>query len=99
MQATETTVGSVDANADPRPPYPLRKDIQVIKEAVPIATAANDLGADLRPSGEDLRGKGVCHGGANETALLVESDQGRYYCFRCSHGGDVVDLCQAVEGG
>jgi DNA primase len=80
-------------------PYALGKSIAAIKQAISIATAANDLGADLRPSGEDFRGKGICHGGANETALLVEPDRGRWYCFRCSEGGDVLDLYIAVEGG
>jgi DNA primase len=79
--------------------YGLRRAIETIKEAVPIATAANDLGAELRPSGEELRGKGVCHGGGNETALLVVPDRRRWHCFRCNEGGDVIDLCRAVEGG
>ncbi len=87
------------APAEPRPPYILRRAIPTIKDALDIATVANDYGAELRPSGEDLRGKGVCHGGSNETALLVEPDRGRWWCFRCNEGGDVLDLCRAVEGG
>ncbi|MDP8951142.1 MAG: CHC2 zinc finger domain-containing protein [Actinomycetota bacterium] len=87
------------AAAEPRQPYGLRKAIEAIKEAVPVETVANDFGAGLKPSGEDLRGKGICHGGSNESALLVEPDRGRWYCFRCNEGGDVIDLCQTVEGG
>lgn len=87
------------AGAESRPPYMLKRAIAKLKEEIPVGALANDYGAELKPSGEDLRGKGVCHGGDNETALLVEPDAGRYYCFRCNEGGDVIDLARAVEGG
>jgi DNA primase len=98
MQAIETTVGSVDANADPRPPYPLRKGIQVIKEAVPVESYAATL-TDLRPSGTSLRGRCPVHRGDNAGAFLVDPDERRWTCFACGERGDVLDLYVAAEGG
>ncbi|MDP8951046.1 MAG: hypothetical protein M3N18_02215 [Actinomycetota bacterium] len=64
----------------------------------PIEDLANDLGAELKPSGEDRRGKGICHGGRNETALLVEPDRERWQCFACGGWGDRLDLWQTAKG-
>jgi DNA primase len=63
-----------------------------------MVAAANDLGADLEPSGEDYRGKDVCYGGDNPTALLVQPEKCRYWCFRCNEGGDLLDLRQDAKG-
>ena len=79
-------------------PYMLRKAIAAIKEAVPVETYAATL-TELRPSGTSLRGRCPVHGGDNEGALLVDPGQRRWHCFRCNEGGDVIDLCRAVEGG
>lgn len=78
--------------------YMIRRAIDAIKGAVPIETYAATL-TDLRPSGGSLRGRCPIHAGDNQGAFLVDSDQRRWYCFRCSTGGDVIDLCRAVEGG
>ena len=83
---------------EPRPPYTLRRAIQAIKDAVPIETYTATL-TELRPSGSSLRGRCPVHGGDNEGAFLVDPDQRRWHCFRCSTGGDIVDLCRAVDGG
>jgi DNA primase len=78
--------------------YGVRRAIRVLKDAVPIETYAATLSA-LRPSGGSLRGRCPVHKGDNEGAFLVDPDQRRWHCFRCSTGGDLIDLCQAVEGG
>ena len=74
------------------------KAIETIKEAVPVEPYAATL-TELRPSGTSLRGRCPVHGGDNEGALLVDPGQRRWHCFRCNEGGDVIDLCRAVEGG
>ena len=83
---------------EPRPPYMLRRGITEIKAAVPIETYAATV-TDLRPSGTTLRGRCPIHHGENEGAFMVDPDSRRWHCFRCNEGGDVIDLCRAVEGG
>ncbi len=92
MSAATTTA------TEPRPPYMLRRAIETIKGAVPVETYAAAL-TELRPSGSSLRGRCPIHKGDNEGALLVDPGQRRWHCFRCNEGGDVIDLCRAVEGG
>ncbi|MDP8899631.1 MAG: CHC2 zinc finger domain-containing protein [Actinomycetota bacterium] len=94
------------AATEPRPPtdsfehrYGFKMLLQdVTAQIPPLEGVANDLGAELRPSGEDLRGKGVCHAGDNQSALLVEPDRQRWWCFRCDAGGDLLDLWMAAKG-
>ena len=76
----------------------LRRGITEIKAAVPIETYAATV-TDLRPSGTTLRGRCPIHHGENEGAFMVDPDSRRWHCFRCNEGGDVIDLCRAVEGG
>jgi DNA primase len=76
--------------------------IEIVKEAVPIEEYAATL-TELH------RGRGRCpiHGGDNDQAFAVypdssagpEAKPGRWHCYRCDEGGDVVDLAAAVEGG
>jgi DNA primase len=67
--------------------------IEIVKEAVPIEEYAATL-TELH------RGRGRCpiHGGDNDQAFAVYPP-GRWHCYRCDEGGDVVDLAAAVEGG
>jgi DNA primase len=52
---------------------------------------------ELRFGGQSLRGRCPIHGGENRSAFAVFPDTQRWRCFRCDEGGDVLDLCQAVE--
>ncbi len=79
-------------------PYGFRKLLEDVKTQVPIATVADDLGAGLRRNGKGFRGRGVDHGGENPTSLLVKPDEGRWHCFRCSEGGDLLDLWMKAKG-
>ena len=79
-------------------PYGFRKLLEATKAAVPVERLADDLGAGLDGHGDHLRGKGVCHDGSNPTALAVYPAKARWYCYRCSTGGDVLDLHQHVTG-
>jgi DNA primase len=94
----EVYASETQATTDGALPYTLRKAIGAIKEAVPVETYAATL-TELRPSGDSLRGRCPVHKGDNEGAFLVDPDRRRWHCFRCAEGGDVIDLCQAVEGG
>src|SRR5215217_7544671 len=80
------------------PPLTMFKKAMVtIKEAVRIEDYASEL-TDLFRSTESLRGICPIHGGENRSSFAVYPDRGRWYCFRCDEGGDVLDLCQRVEG-
>src|SRR4051794_9390537 len=92
MSLTDTT-----ANTE-RPAYGLRKAIEAVKDAVPVETYAADL-TELRKSGNSLRGWCPAHAGSNPDSFAVYPEERRWYCYRCNRGGDVVDLCQAIEGG
>ena len=80
------------------PPLTMFKKAMVtIKEAVRIEDYASEL-TDLFRSTESLRGICPIHGGENRSSFAVYPDRGRWYCFRCDEGGDVLDLCRRVEG-
>lgn len=51
----------------------------------------------LRGLGAQVRGKratGICHNGTTPGVISFDDDKGVWYCHRCAHGGDVVDLIQ-----
>ena len=95
--SAEFTAKVPDA-AEPRPPYMLRKAIEAVKAAVRIEDYAGTATA-LRFAGNTLRGRCPVHKGGNPEAFAVYPSEGRFFCFRCNVGGDVIDLCRRVEGG
>jgi len=48
--------------------------------------------------GESLRGICPIHGGENRSSFAVYPEKQRWFCYRCNEGGDIIDLCQRVEG-
>jgi hypothetical protein len=78
-------------------PLGFRRLLEAAKAGVAVERIATDAGAELRPNGDDLRGRGVCHGGDNPTALVVQPKKARWWCFRCNEGGDVLDLYQRIH--
>lgn len=81
---------------NPRP-YGEKRLSDAIKENVPVEKLADDLGAELRWSGKGLRGLCPIHGGRNREAFAVYPD-GRYHCFVCNEGGDVIELFMRAKG-
>jgi DNA primase len=81
---------------NPRP-YGERRLSDAIKEAVPVETLADDLGAELRRAGKGLRGLCPLHGGRNRDAFAVYPDGG-WWCFNCDEGGDVIALFMRARG-
>src|SRR5215213_9079845 len=79
-----------------RPLYMFGKAIEAIKEAVRLEAYAGEL-TQLRLGGESLRGVCPIHRGENRSSFAVYPEKQRWFCFRCDEGGDIVDLCQAVE--
>lgn len=75
-----------------------RKIIGAVKDAVPIEEYAGEL-TELRRCGYSLRGRCPVHNGSNPHSFVVTPKRQKWHCFGCCEGGDVIDLCQTVEGG
>src|SRR5215203_5991836 len=72
------------------------EQVEALKSAVRLEDYAGEL-TELRFGGQSLRGICPIHRGENRSAFAVFPDKQRWRCFRCDEGGDIVDLCQAVE--
>jgi len=76
-------------------PYGLRKFIEAVKTGVPIEQYLQDRGVEIKRA----RARCIVHNEDNVQAFSVNHERQRWHCFRCNEGGDVIDLCRAVEGG
>ncbi len=72
--------------------------LRAVKEALPIEKLADDLGARLGRSGKGMRGRCPVHGGQGRDAFAVYPGEGRWHCFHCNEGGDVLDLYERARG-
>jgi DNA primase len=90
VSETQTTTTNME-----RPPLMLRAAIRAVKEAVSVERYLFDRGEQV----EGNRVRCIVHGGDNPTSFAVYPEERRWWCFRCNQGGDVIDLCRAVEGG
>jgi DNA primase len=79
-------------------PVSVKKQIKAIKDAVPLMEVASRH-TTLVPTGVG-RAKGICplpdH--QEKTPSFVVYPDGRWWCFGCDRGGDVVDLYVAIGG-
>lgn len=78
--------------------YGFKLLLRAVKEAVPVERLADDLGAMMRRTGKEMRGRCPIHGGQNRDAFCVYPEQGSWHCFRCNEGGDVLDLYERARG-
>jgi DNA primase len=78
---------------DPHHTYGFRKCCEVIREAVPIEEVARRY-TDLEPFGGQAWFTGRCPLPDHEdkTPSFYIYPPGRYWCYGCNRGGDVVDL-------
>jgi hypothetical protein len=78
---------------DPHQTYGFRKCCEAIREAVPIETVARRY-TDLEPFGGQAWFTGRCPLPDHEdkTPSFYIYPPGRYWCYGCNRGGDVVDL-------
>jgi hypothetical protein len=77
--------------------YMFANQLDALKDAVRIETYAAEL-TQLTFTGQSLRGTCPIHEGENRSSFAVYPERQRWYCFRCNEGGDILDLCKAVEG-
>jgi DNA primase len=73
-----------------------RRLLNAVKEQVPVARLANDLGSELRETGKGMRGLCPIHGGRNRQSFAVYGE--RWHCFRCNESGDVLHLYVKARG-
>jgi DNA primase len=72
---------------------------KTVKDAVPLEDYARTL-TELRPNGLRLVGRCPLPEHDDRTpSFHVYTGNGSWWCFGCSRGSNVIDLCQAVEGG
>jgi DNA primase len=96
---------SIQEHSRPRPVeddqyrerYAFRKSLEVLNDAVPLPTYAAAV-TELKTAG--LRLVGSCPIPSHEDAspsFTIYQESGRWYCFGCSRGGDLLDLFMACE--
>jgi DNA primase len=80
-----------------REPYSFRGSLEVLNDAVPLETYAATI-TEMKTRG--LRRVGSCPIPGHEDSspsFTIYPESGRWYCFGCSRGGDLLDLFMAVE--
>jgi CHC2 zinc finger len=80
-------------DSPPETSYGFRRCCEVVRDAVPIEVVARRY-TDLEPLGDAAWFTGRCPLPDHEdrTPSLYLYPQGRYWCYGCNRGGDVVDL-------
>jgi DNA primase len=87
-------ISSTPRAHEERDSYGFRQAIKAVKANVTIEDYLASLDIEVR------NGRSRCpiHKGSNRTALKM-TPGGRWHCFACNEGGDLLNLAQAVEGG
>lgn len=78
-------------------PYGFRKLLEAVKKEVSVSRLVEDAGVTLKRHGSELRGVCPIHRGDNATAFVVYREGSRWRCFRCSEGGDVLELFERLH--
>lgn len=72
-----------------------RVDIEALKQRISIADiVARDI--ELRPAGRTLKGRCPFHDD-RIPSFVVYPDDGRWWCFACNEGGDVIAYVQKIR--
>lgn len=72
-------------------------ELEALKAAHPIAAIAARYGLELVRSGSRLVGLCPLHNETHPSFTLFPA-AGRFYCFGCLQGGDVIDLVRLLDG-
>jgi len=59
----------------------------------PISEILSALGARV----QRRRASGICHGSDTPGVISYDDRRGIYYCHRCGHGGDVIELVRRTR--
>jgi len=75
-----------------------RVDVPAIRAAHPIETVVAASGVELRPSGRGFMACCPFHVDDRNPSMSVGGVEGRYHCFACGAGGDVIDYVARFNG-
>jgi DNA primase len=75
-----------------------RVDVAAIRSAHPIETVVAASGVELRPSGKAFMARCPFHVEDRTPSMSVSGVPGRYHCFACGAGGDVIDYVARFNG-
>lgn len=73
-------------------------DFAQVKSDHPIEEVADRLGLVLKKEGGQLRGECPVAESDNPRALSITPSKGKFFCFSCQTGGDVISLVQHIKG-
>jgi DNA primase len=80
-------------DSERRPPYGLRKAIEVIKDVIPIEQVAAEYGEFKLLGNGRLLGRCVAQDHDDRTpSLTIYTNSQRFKCYGCGLSGDVIDL-------
>ena len=72
-------------------------DFEEVKISCPIEKAVELLNLDMKAANNQLRGNcPICDEGPR--ILCVTPEKGKFYCFGCKTGGDVISLAAHIRG-
>jgi len=75
-----------------------RVDVAAIRAAHPIETVVAASGVELRRSGKAFMARCPFHVEDRNPSMSVGGVPGRYHCFACGAGGDVIDYVARFNG-
>ena len=73
--------------------YGARKAIEKLKAEVSIEDYLRAHGVEVRRN----RARCIVHDGDNPTSFSIDPERQLWHCFSCGEGGDLINLCEAVE--
>lgn len=73
------------------------RDVERLRREHPIAEVMARRGIELHPVGRALVGRCPFHPDTGRPNLHVYSDTQRWFCYRCSVGGDAIDFIRRQE--
>jgi len=74
-----------------------RYDIERLRRDYPVAEVLARYGIELRAVGRSLVGRCPFHADGGRPNLHVYPESQRWFCYRCSVGGDAIDLIRRQE--
>jgi len=73
---------------------------ELIKRNVSLSSFASKFTDSLHPDKTGtFRSKCFVHGGENPNSMIIDDNDGRWYCFSCGEGGDIFTMYMAMNDG
>lgn len=72
--------------------------IQEIKSALDVTQLAREMGVELKPAGSGKMVACCPFHSEKSPSFFIWPERGRWHCFSCNEGGDVLDFLQKIRG-